>query len=260
MPRASSRSSSSARVSSSWAAPTISAAFSGALAIWFWAIRSCSESATSRCWAPSCRLRSRRRRSWMPASTIRARERRSAASRRSERIARPAAAATEFRISGSARRLRSWTIAPTRWPSSSTGVQAAFARQLGGAAVLAHPALVDPVQELERRVAERVGQAAAQAVGAGRLAELHEQRATASARATRPRSSPTRNVNGTEAKTSWPSSSGRRRHAGRRPTVCAPIMPATSTISTIPDHSSGASVRRCAGLAARQRAVRTQIR
>ena len=40
MPRASSRSSASARVSSSCAAPTISAAFSGCLAIWFCAIRS----------------------------------------------------------------------------------------------------------------------------------------------------------------------------------------------------------------------------
>ncbi len=67
-------------------------------------------------------------------------------------------------------------------------------------------------------------------------------------------------MNGTEAKTIWPS---RLRTSdaspGPPPTVCAPIAPATSTISTIPDHSSGESVRRRAGLAARQRAVRTTI-
>ena len=49
-----------------------------------------------------------------------------------------------------------------------------------------------------------------------------------------------------------------RQHvAERRPspaTVCAPIVPATSTISTMPDHSSGASVAALRRLAARQRA------
>ena len=175
MPRASSRSSSSARVSSSWAAPTISAAFSGDFAIWFWAIRSVRLSATSRCWAPSCRLRSSRRRSLRPASTIRARERRSAASRRSPRMARLAAAATPAEHLGLAG-LGSWTIAPIRWPSSSTGVSPATpGGSSAGLPSRVDPRAVDPVQELQRVVVERVGQQAAQAVGGGRLAELDQQ-------------------------------------------------------------------------------------
>ena len=43
--------------------------------------RSCSDSATSRCWAPSCRLRSRRRRSASLAATMRSREACTSASR-----------------------------------------------------------------------------------------------------------------------------------------------------------------------------------
>ena len=50
--------------------------------------RSCSASATSRCWAPSCRLRSSRRRSASPAATIRSREAWSSASRISDSACR----------------------------------------------------------------------------------------------------------------------------------------------------------------------------
>ena len=46
-----------------------------------WIRRSCSASATSRCCAPSCRLRSSRRRSASPAATIRCRDACSSASR-----------------------------------------------------------------------------------------------------------------------------------------------------------------------------------
>ena len=63
MPRASSRSSPSASVSSCWAASSSSFARSGSSWTLPWASRRVSESATSRCWAPSCRLRSSRRRS-----------------------------------------------------------------------------------------------------------------------------------------------------------------------------------------------------
>ena len=89
----------------------------------------------------------------------------------------PAAAATVLRTSGSARRLRSCTIAPTRWPSSSTGVHARSRGDLGRVAVALDPAAVDPVEDLQARVVERLGQQAAQAVGARRLAEADEQRA-----------------------------------------------------------------------------------
>ena len=69
MPRASSRSSSSACVSSSPARSR-----SGSSGCRRAASRSISASETSRCCAPSCRLRSSRRRSASPAATMRARE------------------------------------------------------------------------------------------------------------------------------------------------------------------------------------------
>ena len=68
-------------------------------------------------------------------------------------IARPAAAATCASASGS--RLASWMIAPTSPPSSSTGVYA-WSSPVRAAPVAPHPAVLDPVQELERRVAQRV--------------------------------------------------------------------------------------------------------
>ena len=79
-PRASSRSSCSECCSSSAAVVAISAP-AGSLRRRFWSNRSCSATATSRCWAPSWRLRSSRRRSESPASTIRAREPLSSSSR-----------------------------------------------------------------------------------------------------------------------------------------------------------------------------------
>ena len=53
----------------------------------------------------------------------------------------------------------------------------AVRRDLGRLAVALDPAALDPVEDLQARVVERVGQQAAQAVGARRLAEPHEQRA-----------------------------------------------------------------------------------
>ena len=79
-PRASSRSSASECASSSLAVVTSSCA-DGSLPMRLWSSRSCRASATSRCWAPSCRLRSSRRRSASPAATIRSREAFSSASR-----------------------------------------------------------------------------------------------------------------------------------------------------------------------------------
>ena len=82
MPRASSRSSSSACASSSRAPAMIAAVRSGSVASFDSARRSETESATRRCWAPSWRSRSRRRRASSPAATRRARDARSSSSRR----------------------------------------------------------------------------------------------------------------------------------------------------------------------------------
>ena len=71
MPRASSRSSSSECASSSLARRRELLGLRGVAADVGRIIRSCSESATSRCWAPSCRSRSSRRRSASPAATMR---------------------------------------------------------------------------------------------------------------------------------------------------------------------------------------------
>ena len=77
MPRASSRSSSSASASSFAAPASISAAPRGSVSSLDCTSRSASESVTSRCCAPSWRFRSRRRRSAASASTMRERDRRS---------------------------------------------------------------------------------------------------------------------------------------------------------------------------------------
>ncbi len=74
MPRASSRSSASDWASSSLAVVASCSAVAGSLWMRPWSRRSCSAMATRRCWAPSCRLRSRRRRSASPAATMRSRE------------------------------------------------------------------------------------------------------------------------------------------------------------------------------------------
>ena len=176
MPRASSRSSPSASVSSSWAPSISSSALSGSLWSLPCASRSVSERATSRCWAPSCRLRSSRRRSCVPASTIRAREVRSSstrarswACRRSFSIARPAAAATEPSRSGLLLQRRvvhdradAAALELDRRPRASGVV---VARQLDRVALGVDPAalVLEPEHELERAVAERVGQPASAA-------------------------------------------------------------------------------------------------
>src|SRR3954451_4447758 len=131
MPRASSRSSSRARRSSSRARSRMAPAASGSLVSFARATCTCSDRATRRCWAPSCRSRSRRRRSARPVSMSRARDSlrsssraRSSASRRWLAIASAAAAATALKSSGSSQRLRSCTSAPMRSPSRSTMVAA----------------------------------------------------------------------------------------------------------------------------------------
>jgi hypothetical protein len=60
---------------------TSSSASAGSRRISRWMSESCSASVTSRCWAPSCRLRSMRRRSASAAVTMRSREACSSASR-----------------------------------------------------------------------------------------------------------------------------------------------------------------------------------
>ena len=161
---------------------------SGSVRSLFWATRIESESATSRCWAPSCRLRSSRRRSAVPASTIRARDDRSSstrarscASRRSFSIARPAAVATLATSSGSSQRTRSWTIAPTRLPSWSTEVQeragSAGSGRRGGAAERVDPGLlvVEPVEDPQRAVAERAREQGPQPAAGPRVAHPLQQ-------------------------------------------------------------------------------------
>ena len=203
---------------------------SGSLCTLPWARRMVSESATSRCWAPSCRLRSSRRRSAVPASTIRAREARSSstrarscACRRSFSIARPAAAATERSSSGSSHSVRSCTIAPTRRPSSSTRRHGARRVVLGGqldhVAVGVDPAalVVEPEDELQRAVAERVGEPAAQ-----RRRCPAPRRAAAAARRPRPRA-----PRGCARGRSGTPTAPRRRRAGR-------AQPSTSVMREMP--------------------------
>ena len=119
------------------------------------------------------------------------------------------------------------------------------------------PLVVEPEHELQRAVAERVGEAAAQVARAGRLAEPRAAAPTPRRRATtRLRTRPIRNTHGTDAKTirpSVPSTSVSRWSAGR---VRRRARPASSTSITTPDHSTGASARRCGAVAARQRRSR----
>ena len=146
---------------------------SGSRASLLSARRRLSESATSRCWAPSCRLRSSRRRSASPASTIRAREARSSSTR-----ARSSALSRSFstrqrrprrRPSATARARRaamaSWMMAPTRWPSTldarsrrAPGRRRRAARPGGPSRIDPAAAVVEPVDQLQRAVAQRVGQ------------------------------------------------------------------------------------------------------
>src|SRR3954447_15005000 len=129
MPRASSRRSASATASFS-ARPSTSGSASVPRTRVFSRRRS-SASATSCCWAPSWRSRSRRRRAASPASTMRTRETRSSSTRarrsafrRSLSSARAAAAAAAWTSSGPVSSAASWTIAATRTPLRSTAVHA----------------------------------------------------------------------------------------------------------------------------------------
>ena len=74
IPRASSRSSASDCASWSLAVVTSASAADGSRRMRPWMSCSCRASATSRCCAPSCRLRSSRRRSASPAATMRCRD------------------------------------------------------------------------------------------------------------------------------------------------------------------------------------------
>ena len=130
----------------------------------------CSDSATSRCWAPSWRSRSRLRRSAMadldepwratPAARRRARAARPPGARCSSASA--AAAATALTSSGSSRAPRSWTIAPMRSPSRSTPASRRSAGQLDRPALAVDASARSEVDEPQRRVAQRVGERVAQ--------------------------------------------------------------------------------------------------
>ena len=114
MPRAVSRSSSSAPVASATARSSCAPSPGGSAAC---AARSCRPSETSRCWAPSCRSRSIRRRAWSPTATIRARE--AVSSAYSWALSRETASCPAISLTASS---RSVVNAPrrSRFSSSST--------------------------------------------------------------------------------------------------------------------------------------------
>ena len=149
---------------------------------------SSSDSATSRCCAPSCRLRSSRCRSCWPASMTRAREPCSSSSRaRSSACSRPfssampAAAADGVEQLGLVARATGRARAPRRVrrrdrsrvvarPSSGTGQRDGAAFDVGPA-----PVLGQPVGERQRGIAQRARERVAQ-VGRRRVrAQLDEQ-------------------------------------------------------------------------------------
>ena len=128
---------------------------------------SSSDSAISRCWAPSWRLRSSRCRSFCPASITRAREpcsssrcARCSACRRPFSSAIPAAAPTAASSSGSSSSAGSWS---ERRHARAVAVDqrrrpaAAVVGQLDALAVEIGPALElgQPVGERQRRIAQR---------------------------------------------------------------------------------------------------------
>ena len=164
IPRASSRSSASDSASSALAVVS-SCAASGSSPTRFCSRRNCMAIATSRCCAPSCRLRSSRRRSASPAATIRSRDALSSASRVVgfgqqalvlERDGRRVQAASSS--SGSSSSEASCTSAATRRPLRSIG-----------ATVRPGPAARGPVEcQLEARIAERAPERRLQVCGARR--------------------------------------------------------------------------------------------
>ena len=140
----------------------------------------------SRCWAPSCRLRSSRCRSLCPAAMTRARDPRSSSSRalssacnRAFSSAIPAAAVTEARSSGSSVSAGSCTSAATRSPSRSISVVArpAPVRQVHAPTVEVGvaPEVGEPVRERQRRVAERTCQGITNVSGSRIPAQLDEE-------------------------------------------------------------------------------------
>src|SRR5215207_959344 len=148
IPRASSRNSSSDCESSSLADVSNSSATAGLVRTRPWIMRSCSATETSRCWAPSWRLRSSRRRSASPAATMRSREARSSASRPSDSAcsrassrAIAAAAATAPTSSGSSSSDASWISIASSWPSRSTGAAAQWSPGTGSATGCPRPSM-----------------------------------------------------------------------------------------------------------------------
>ena len=152
------------------------------------------ESAISRCWAPSCRLRSRRWRSLWPASITRARDplsssrrARSSTWRRVFSMAMPAAAVTAA---------RSWGSSPSDGrgraprPARAVAVDRGHRPARAGPRQLRHPPvevgvaaeLGQPVGELERGVAQRARERIAQLARARLGVEVDEQVADGRAR------------------------------------------------------------------------------
>ena len=137
------------------------------------AMPSASESVTSRCWAPSWRLRSIRRRSASVAATMRVRDARTSAScartsaaRRSFSSTSPAVARTASTSAGSSSNAGSCTSAATSSPRTVTSVIARSGpcgSSSGRPAGVDVAAVAEAIGDVDRRVAEHRGEALAQA-------------------------------------------------------------------------------------------------
>ena len=167
---------------------------SGSAPSCFSSMLSSSDSATSRCWAPSCRLRSSRWRSFWPASITRAREPASSSRRalssacsRAFSSAIPAAAPTASSSSGSSSSDASCTSAATGSPSRSISVVVRPSPALGQRhrlAVEVGPALElgQPVRELSDGSRSARASASRRSAGAGSPAARRARSPTRRAR------------------------------------------------------------------------------
>ena len=204
--------------------------------------RSDSERPTRRCWAPSCRSRSRRWRSGSPASTIRAREARSSSSRartsacrRSFSSASRAAAVTSSTSCSSSSTPRLVGDDGDRRPSR---IRLVFAAAAGSSTVrpcgVDEPARVpERVREDELRIADDPREHVAQAAGRRRLRRARRRAARCRRERGAPAPSPTRRRRGhPTSAAAWPSHSRRstssRSRGGRgraRPRTSPPRAP-----------------------------------
>src|SRR4051812_40394494 len=114
-----------------------------------------------------------------------------------------------------------------------------------------------PVDELQRRVTERVRQRRPQARLRIRRVQALDQPAAPAGREYRVRTRPVTNANGRIAKATNPTKLTRPIMSSGTPTVSPAKTRPRQTITVIPVQSIGACARRCGGVAARRRPTRT---